>query len=78
MLRSELYDYIQNNEDLQKFIREQPIWYRKLSRDPLKIQEFELAMMQYYKKTIPDRVDKFQNQIQMASFLVEMFKSMRT
>lgn len=77
-LRQELIEFIQTNEDLQKFIREQPIWYRKLTREPMDIDKFELAMMQYYKKTIPDRVDKFQNQIQMASFLVEMFKSMRS
>lgn len=77
-MRQELYEFIQSNEDLQKFIREQPIWYRKLTREPVNVEEFELAMMRHYKKTIPDRVDKFQNQIQMASFLVEMFKSMRS
>lgn len=77
-MRQEIIEFIKSNEDLQKFIREQPIWYRKLTREPINVEEFELAMMQYYKKTIPDRVDKFQNQIQMASFLVEMFKSMRT
>ncbi len=76
-MRKELYDLIQSNEDLKKFIREQPIWYRKLTRNPLEVEKFEIAMMTHYKKTIPDRVNKFQNQVQMAALLLDMFQGMR-
>ncbi|MFD3448019.1 YlbE-like family protein [Microbacteriaceae bacterium 4G12] len=76
-MRRELVDYLQSKEELQKFIREQPYWYRKLSRNPSERETFELAAMHYYKKTIPDRVSKFQNQLAMASVMVEMFQYMR-
>jgi hypothetical protein len=66
------------NEDLLKFIREQPYWYRKLSRGPLEVESFELAMMQHYKKTIPDRVNKLQSQVQLATFLVDIFRGMKS
>ncbi|WP_028398892.1 YlbE-like family protein [Ectobacillus panaciterrae] len=76
-MRRELMEYVRSQEDLQKFIREQPYWYRKLSRNPEERDTFELAAMQYYRKTIPDRVAKFQNQLAMASIMVEMFQYMK-
>lgn len=76
-MRAELYDFIQSNDDLKRFIREQPIWYRRLTRNPQEVEKFEIAMMNHYKKTIPDKVGKLQNQVQMASFLLEMFQTMR-
>ncbi|MDG4655810.1 YlbE-like family protein [Ectobacillus antri] len=76
-MRKEIMDYVQSQEDLQKFIREQPYWYRKLSRSPDERDNFELAALQYYQKTIPDRVAKFQNQLAMASIMVDMFQYMK-
>ena len=76
-MRWEVYEYIQSNEDLQRFIREQPIWYRKLMKEPTNIEEFELAMNQYYKKTIPDQVYKLQQHIQMVSFALDMLYAMK-
>ncbi|MBO9130290.1 YlbE-like family protein [Bacillus sp. 165] len=76
-MRQELVEYMQSKEELQKFIREQPQWYRKLSRNPHDREGFELAAMHYYKKTIPDRVSKFQNQLTMASIMLEMFQYMK-
>ncbi|MFX3622480.1 MAG: YlbE-like family protein [Ectobacillus sp.] len=76
-MRRELVEFLQSREDLQKFIREQPHWYRKLSRNPSEREAFELAAMQYFKKTIPDQVAKFQNQLSMASIMLEMFQYMK-
>ncbi|MGY3714040.1 YlbE-like family protein [Sutcliffiella cohnii] len=76
-MRKEVYDYIQSKKILKQFIKEQPIWYRKLSRDPNSTAEMELAAMQYYKQTIPHKVEKFQNSVQMASMMVHMFQSMK-
>jgi DNA primase catalytic subunit len=76
-MRREVMEYLQSREELQKFIREQPQWYRKLSRNPNDREAFELASMHYYKKTIPDRVSKFQNQLTMASIMIEMFQYMK-
>jgi YlbE-like protein len=76
-VRQEIYEFLQSREDLQKFIREQPIWYRRLTRNPTDLEAFELAMLHHYKKTIPDRVEKFQNQVQMASLMIDVFQVMR-
>ncbi|ENQ3104577.1 YlbE-like protein [Bacillus sp. 491mf] len=76
-MRSELIEFIKSNEDLQKYIREQPHWYRKLSRNPSEKEAFELAAMQYFKKTIPDKVEKFQNQLSVASLMIDMFQYMK-
>ncbi|MFD0770970.1 YlbE-like family protein [Bacillus sp. CGMCC 1.60114] len=76
-MRKELIEFVRSNEDLQKYIREQPYWYRKLSRDPSEKDSFELAAMQYFKKTIPDKVAKFQNQLSVASLMIDMFQYMK-
>jgi hypothetical protein len=76
-VRQEIYELLQSQEDLKRFIREQPIWYRRLTRNPADVEAFELAMLHHYKKTIPDRVVKFQNQVQMASLMIDVFQVMR-
>lgn len=76
-MRAELLEYIRSDEDLERYIREQPYWYRKLSRDPGEKEAFELAALQYFKKTIPDKVAKFQNQLSVASLMIDMFQYMR-
>ncbi|WP_100333751.1 YlbE-like family protein [Bacillus alkalisoli] len=76
-MRKEVFDYIQKKKTLQNFIREQPIWYRKLSRNPEILQDLELASMYHYKQTIPHKVQKFQDSVQMASMMVHMFHTMK-
>ena len=44
MMRSELMEFIKADEDLSRYIREQPYWYRKLTRNPEEKEAFELAM----------------------------------
>jgi hypothetical protein len=76
-MRKDVLDFLQGNEDYIKFIRNQPRWYRTLSRNPGQLEEFRLASLQFFGKTIPQRVDKLQNQVQMASFMVEMFQALK-
>ncbi|WP_020059274.1 YlbE-like family protein [Bacillus sp. 123MFChir2] len=76
-MRAELIEFVKSSEDLQKYIREHPYWYRKLSRNPSEKEAFELAAMQYFKKTIPDKVAKFQNQLSVASLMIDMFQYMK-
>ncbi|TYR82608.1 hypothetical protein FZC66_03160 [Priestia megaterium] len=77
-MRKNVYEYIQSKPKLNDFIREQPMWYRRLTRDPDQVEKFELASMQYYKQTIPDKVEKFSNSIQMANMMFHMFQSMKS
>ncbi|MEC1260742.1 YlbE-like family protein [Bacillus swezeyi] len=77
-MRKEVQEYVFANEERRRFIREQPLWYRKLSRSPNDLQAFELDMMNFYEKTIPHRVNQFSNGIQMAQMMIQMFHAMRT
>ncbi|WP_394232639.1 YlbE-like family protein [Niallia oryzisoli] len=75
-MRKDVYNYLEQSKELQSFIREQPIWYRKLTRDPSQIQAMEIAALHYYKKTIPHQVEKISNGVQMASMMMTMFQTM--
>jgi YlbE-like protein len=74
-MRPELYQYIQAKPILKNFIREQPIWYRKLSRNPNHLKTFENSSLQYYKMTLPDRIEQLTNSLQMASMMFHLLQS---
>ncbi|MDQ0972814.1 hypothetical protein F4694_002072 [Bacillus niacini] len=76
-MRRDVLEYLNRQKELKKFIREQPLWYRKLSRNPYDLQTLEIASLHYYKKTIPDKVEKFTNNVQMASMMFYMLQSMK-
>ncbi|KOO44112.1 YlbE-like family protein [Priestia koreensis] len=76
-MRKDVYDYISSKSKLQQFIREQPIWYRTLTRDPTQLEKFELASLQYFKQTIPHKIEKFSNSVEMANVMLYMLQAMR-
>jgi hypothetical protein len=76
-MRRELFEFLNEKKELKKFVREQPLWYRKLSRNPYDLQSLEIESLHYYKKTIPHQVEKFSNNVQMASMMFYMFQSMK-
>ncbi len=75
ILRAEVLEYIYSKNELKQFIREQPAWYRRLSRHPEDLEQFEIASLNYYERTIPHRVDKFYNNLQMASMMMSMLQN---
>jgi hypothetical protein len=77
-MRRDVYMYIQNKKELVRFLRDQPVWYRKLTRDPSQIQQMEVAALHYYQKTIPHHVEKFSNGVNMASMMMGMFQAMNS
>lgn len=76
-MRRDVLEYLNRQKELKKFIREQPLWYRKLSRNPYDLQTLEIASLHYYKKTIPHQVEKLTNNVQMASMMFYMLQSMK-
>ncbi|WP_223595965.1 YlbE-like family protein [Neobacillus bataviensis] len=76
-MRKDVLEYLERQKDLKQFVREQPLWYRKLSRNPYDLQSLEVASLHYYRKTIPDQVEKFSNSVQMASMMYSMFQAMK-
>ncbi|MBS4207744.1 YlbE-like family protein [Bacillus sp. FJAT-50079] len=75
-MRQEIVQYIYSKKELKQMIREQPYWYRKLSRDPELLNQFEIASLHYFQKTIPHKVEKFTNGLQMASMMMSMLQTM--
>nr|WP_263328135.1 YlbE-like family protein [Neobacillus sp. Marseille-Q6967] len=76
-MRRDVWEYLNNKQELKKFIREQPIWYRKIARNPYDLQSLEIESLHYFKKTIPHQVEKFSNNVQMASMMFYMLQSMK-
>lgn len=75
-MRIEVLQYLNSQQDLRQYLREQPVWYRKLTRNPYDINKMEISAIHYYKKTIPHKVERFSNGAQMASMLFGMFQAM--
>ncbi|MCF6136982.1 YlbE-like family protein [Pseudalkalibacillus berkeleyi] len=72
-MRREIIDYLDQRPDLKYMIREQPDWYRKLSRNPASIQELDEEAKTFYGQTFGQRIDKLSGQIESISRLVQLF-----
>ncbi len=77
-MRADILQYIYSKNDLKQFIRKQPYWYRKLSREPEQLEQFEIASLHYFKKTIPHQVEKFANHLQMASMMMHVLQGLKS
>lgn len=76
-MRREIQIFLYERPDLLNYIREQPYWYRWLSRDPTNIQKIENYAKEYYGKTFTQRVERVNHQLQMFSMLLSMIQGMR-
>ncbi|WP_010282736.1 YlbE-like family protein [Bacillus timonensis] len=76
-MRQETYEYLKTKKHLHTFVRQNPIWYRKLSRHPRAFQILENEAKVYYKQTIPHKVQKLNQSLEMASFMLQMYQGMR-
>ncbi|WP_102347054.1 YlbE-like family protein [Bacillus sp. Marseille-P3661] len=71
-MRREIQLYLRSKPELLNFVREKPIWYRLLSRNPEKMYDIEQAAKIFYGRTLPQRLERLQNQIQLARMLMDM------
>jgi len=74
-MRKNVQEFIKSKAILRNYLREQPRWYRTLTRNPQDLQRFEFAALQYYHQTIPDKIEKITNSIELASLMVYMLQS---
>lgn len=77
-MRRDVMEYISSQPQLKQYLREKPIWYRRLSRNPNDLQAFEIAFLHDSKKTIPHQVEKIANGVQMVSMMMSMFQAMNS
>lgn len=75
-MRQDLYEWIKGDADQLKYLRLQPIWYRKLTRNPQEIEKFGTETVFHFEKSIPHRVNKLTNGVQVASMMLGMLQSM--
>ncbi|MFT4416097.1 YlbE-like family protein [Fredinandcohnia humi] len=76
-MRKELFDYIESNKQIRIFIRENPTWYKRITRNPNDIQTLELEAREYFKQTIPHKIKKINHSLELASFMLQMYQGMR-
>ena len=74
-MRQDIYEFIQSNEDVRNYIRIQPIWYKRLMRNPHHISQLETEAKYFFGKSISHRVSKFSNSVQVASMMLNMFQA---
>lgn len=75
-MRREIQSYLQSRPDLLVFIRENPRWYRRLSRSPEKVFEIEQEAKVFYGRTFPQKIDRLNEHIQLANLLMGMMNVM--
>ncbi|MEH7222436.1 YlbE-like family protein [Bacillus sp. JJ1566] len=76
-MRQESYEYLNSKKQLRAFVRQNPIWYRKLTRNPRDFQRLENEAKAYFKQTFPHKVQKINQSLEMASFMLQMYQGMR-
>jgi hypothetical protein len=76
-MKREVYDYIKTRQDLVRFIRYNPEWYRYLARDPSKINECEMEAKRFYGKTFTQKLEKVNQNVQMVGMLLQFAEMMK-
>ncbi|WLR52211.1 YlbE-like family protein [Bacillus tianshenii] len=76
-MRLETQYLLNNRPDLKTFVRENPYWYRLLSRDPNAVTEIEQHAKYFYGKTLPQQMQKMRQQLQMVSMMMAMMQAMK-
>jgi len=67
------YFYLKQQPKLMDFIRQRPIWYRYLSRDgAARIPELEKEAKIFYGQTLSQRLNRINDQVEMAFTLINL------
>ena len=72
-----LYNHLVSRPDLMNFIRNNPEWYRYLSRDPSKVSDIEQEAKRFYGKTFSQKVEKVNQNVQMVGMLLQFAEMMK-
>ncbi|WP_059104726.1 YlbE-like family protein [Shouchella shacheensis] len=73
-MRQEVLHQLRANPELRDFMRQNPNWYRRISRHPEQFPVMEQEAKYFYGRTFSQRVEKMQNNVSMAMMLMEMLK----
>lgn len=70
----ELQIKINNDPKQISFLRENPIWYKRLNRNPYLYKEFIIDMKDKYKLNPSDKLNKMLNNISMIQTFLDVLK----
>lgn len=70
----ELQMTINNDPRLKEFIREYPIWYKYLNRNPNNIKSFISTMKDTYKLNTSDKISKTMDNLSMIQAFLDVLK----
>lgn len=73
-MKKNVYESIKADPDLHYFLRSHPRWYRQLGRDPESYNNMITEANRFYGKTFPQRVEKLQNNMNLAMMVIEMMR----
>ncbi|WP_100404591.1 YlbE-like family protein [Bacillus solitudinis] len=73
-MRADIQQLFIERPELKQFVRQNPIWYRKLSRYPSQIINLEKEAKFFYGRTLPQRVEKVQSNLGLLMMLMEMIQ----
>ncbi len=65
---------VKNNPYYQRYIRENSIWYKLLTRNPELFKEFEENVKEEYKLRPTDKLEKMFNTIEMIQSVIGSLK----
>ena len=65
---------INNDIRLKRYIRENPIWYKYLNRNPDYIKSFISSMKDTYKLNTSDKISKTMENLSMIQSFLDVFK----
>ena len=65
---------INSNPNYQRYIRENPIWYKILNRDPLQFKNFENEVKDRYGLKVSDKINRMLDNINMLQSFLDVLK----
>lgn len=73
-MTTEIQLKINSDPRLISFIRENPIWYKRLNRNPDLFKEFTMDMKDKYKIKTSDKITKALNNISMLQAFLDVLR----
>jgi len=64
--------YLNNNLLLKKFLHENPRYYKNVNRNPEFIYELEKIMKEKYRLTLPDKINKVKDKLDMLNTFIDI------
>ena len=71
-MRPELIAFLDEHPDYRMFLRMNPVWYTRLSRDPAAIQKMKSDVDDFYGRSLTKKIEKFGQQLNMINMMMEL------